>query len=362
MPQDIDILAINLKILSKFDEEINNLPTYKNRIKELKRALLFKKISLNSKVNLNKSIVKLQKKIDCVLNETNKNFYIIETASVIEKYKKILKTPMKLNFMGKKVCENKEKKEIIRQYLEIAKKYDNVHNIKEKPLKITCKNCENKKSFEIIDNNIYVCLECGTQEEVYIHTSSYKDIDRVNISVKYTYDRRVHFRDTINQYQGKQNCTIHQKVYDDLIEQFKNHHLLVGDEKTEKSVRFSKITKEHVKLFLTELDYTKHYENVNLIHFVITGIKPDDISHLEDKLLADFDDLIRVYDELYKNKTERKNFINTQHVLYQLLRKHKHPCKKEDFTILKTVDRKSFHDRVSSACFLKLGWCYNFFY
>ena len=42
-------------------------------------------------------------------------------------------------------------------------------------------------------------------------------------------------------------------------------------------------------MFIKLLGYTKHYENVNLIHYNITGVKPDDISYLQDKLLIDFD-------------------------------------------------------------------------
>ena len=53
--------------------------------------------------------------------------------------------------------------------------------------------------------------------------SSYKDVERVNMATikitKYTYDRKIHFRDCINQFQGKQNATIDKKVYDKLIEQ-----------------------------------------------------------------------------------------------------------------------------------------------
>ena len=143
-----------------------------------------------------------------------------------------------------------------------------------------------------------------------------------------------------------------------MIDQFNKHHLLIGDVDTKKEERFYNITKEHVHLFLKELEYTKHYENVNLIHYNITGKKPDDISHLEDRLLYDFDLLTDIYDKQFKNKPgfERKNFINTQYVLYQLLCRYKHNCKKEDFTILKTVDRKSFHDVVAKNIFVILGW------
>jgi hypothetical protein len=154
--------------------------------------------------------------------------------------------------------------------------------------------------------------------------------------------------------QGKQNSTIDQKVYDELEEQFQKHHLLIETEKT-KEGKFKNITKEHILMFLKDLGYHKHYENVNLVHYNLTGIKPDDIGYLEDKLLDDFDVLTSLYDKMFKN-IDRKNFINTQYVLYQLLVRHGHSCKKEDFTILKTMERKAFHDSIVKQLFTKLSW------
>ena len=58
-----------------------------------------------------------------------------------------------------------------------------------------------------------------------------------------------------------------------------------------------------------------------------------------------------------KNKKfTRKNFINTQYVLYQLLRKYNFPCKSSDFNILKTVERKTFHDDICRQLFNELKW------
>ena len=45
-------------------------------------------------------------------------------------------------------------------------------------------------------------MNCGITKEIFCYTSSYKDTERANISSKYMYDRKVHFRDCINQYQG----------------------------------------------------------------------------------------------------------------------------------------------------------------
>jgi hypothetical protein len=355
----LDILSIDAEIKTKFKEETDKLSQYIENLSDLKSTIEKDTLSVRAYRNLEYNINELEEKIMMIKTEQNLNFYIAETAHLLERYKQILQTPVKLSFTGKSSRDSKEKNDVITNYKEIAQNYTTINTVTPTKSKtVTCNNCPNKKLFDIIDNSIYICISCGAQQEILLHTSSYKDIDRINISAKYTYDRKVHFRDCINQYQGKQNSTIDPKVYVNLLDQFEKHHLLVGNKNSTKESRSKNITKEHVHLFLKELEYTKHYENVNLIHYQITGKKPDDISHLEDRLLDDFDLLTDLYDKKFKNKPGfgRKNFINTQYVLYQLLVRYRHPCKKDEFTILKTVDRKSFHDDVAKICFQELGW------
>jgi hypothetical protein len=355
----LDILSIDAKIRQEFNDEYNRLDEYSKKLLDLEKTREKNNLSIRARKNLEQNIDELEKQIDDLSSQQKLHFYTAETSHLLQKYKKILQTPIKMSFMGRNRKKNKKKNKVIFDYLTIAQNYTSSKiEIPIKGKRVVCNNCPNKKSFDIIDDSIYICLQCGAQQEVLLHTSSYKDIDRINISAKYTYDRKVHFRDCINQYQGKQNSTIDSKVYIDLEDQFQNHHLLIGDETTPTEIRFSKIEKDHIHLFLKELEYTKHYENVNLIHCQMTGKKSDDISYLEDRLLDDFDALTELYDRKFKNKPGfiRKNFINTQYVLYQFLLRYRHPCKKDDFTILKTVDRKSFHDDVAKMCFEELGW------
>jgi hypothetical protein len=400
-----DILALDNQIKSRFQEERKKLPILRRRLCELEKTLSSISSSSSQEEDTNavrhsfgntrplvsaprepittpynekpppvhvsnsleKNISELRENISRIENNRDINFYTAETIELIERYNAILKTPLKISFMGKnkKDKNNPEKKEIVEKYMEIAHKYypenldnlDKLDNSDKKPERMVCDNCANKKDF-YIEENAYICALCGSQQEMQQYTTSYKDADRVNISAKYTYDRKVHFRDCMNQYQGKQNCSIDSKVYTDLEEIFDKHHLLKGNKGDKKEIRFANITKEHILMFLKELGYSKHYENVILIHYTLTGKKPDDISHLEDKLMADFDLLVETYDKHFKNKVDRVNFISTQYVLYQLLQKHKHPCRKEDFVILKTIDRKTFHDEVMNELFSYLGWGY----
>ena len=345
-----DIIAIDMAINKKFDEDKAKITEHTAKLEELIKISQTDTIAPKLLDIVKANICELQNRIQKLKNNEDYNFYLTETANLLDEYKIILKTPVKTSFSGKKEKNTEDKDIIVNEYLKIASKYIVVEtppSLKRK--KIECNLC-NSKVFDMLDENVFVCSNCSSQQTLISYSTSYKDVTRVNLSVKYTYARNIHFRDCINQYQGKQNSTIDDVIYKDLEEQFKLHHLLGAT-----GNRFKNITKEHIMIFLKDLNYTKHYENVNLIHHNITGIKPDDITHLEDHLMSDFDTLVNLYDECYKNIT-RKNFINTQYVLYQLLMRHKHPCKKEDFTILKTIDRELFHDDICRNLFEKLGW------
>jgi ribosomal protein S24E len=358
---DLDILSIDAKIRKNFEEETSKLFEHKEKLQEIEETLKNENLRRRIRNSLEKARDDLKIYVNDLSTQKQLHFYIMETLSFIEQYKEILKIPVKVSFIGKLIKNDKEKSEIIESYIEAASKYVDIEFEKTKSQKVTCPNCLNKKEFDVIDGNTYICTKCYARQTVMKHNSSYTDIDRVNISSKYTYDRKVHFRDCINQYQGKQNSTIQQKIYDDLEIQFERHHLLKGGKDTCKEIKFKDVTKNHVLIFLKELGYSKHYENVHLIHYNFTGIKPDDISYLEEQLLDDFDVLTDLYDKRFKH-INRKNFINTQYVLFQLLRRHRHPCKKEEFIILKTIDRKFFHDEICKDLFEELGWNHSPFY
>jgi ribosomal protein S27AE len=316
-------------------------------------------------------------------NEDNHsmNYYLIHSIPLLDRYKECLNRQVKIKFVGVMIPSNIEEEihTIIRDYLKLVRHYfpeeyakNNMEDMDKYIInpqhsssvqvfrfgkKQKCASCLTDNMKIANHDNFFVCEQCGYVYDSVTNDISFKDIDRVNISNKYMYDRRTHFRDTINQYQGKQNATIDQSVYTDLIEQFKNHHLIPDNyQDLPKEVAFKDIYKEHVILFLKETGHSKHYEDVTLIHHQLTGKPTPDIAHLENQLLQDFDQLTDLYDKQFRNNNERKNFINTQYVLFQLLKRHKYPCRKEEFSILKTIDRKYFHDNIMQSLFETLGW------
>jgi hypothetical protein len=357
----IDILTIDKEIQEKFLKEEKELENYKSKRQTIEKILTDNtNMSNNVRINLQEELKQLNELIKKGSELEEYYFYLMDTVCIIEKYKQMLFKPMKVTFFGKpKQSEHTAEKDVLsREYLEKIKKYYSVQIPQDESKQKACPNCDFKNIINIVDTKSTVCVNCGLQTELTSESSSFKDSTRVNLSSKYTYESRIHFRDCMNQYQGKQNTTIPDTVFKNLEKQFELHGILNGESTTPNHIRFSKITREHIYLFLRETGHSTHYEDVFLIHYKLTGKKPNDISHLEQQLMEDFDTLINLYDKKFKQnrKIERKSFINTQYVLFQLLRRHKYMCRKEDFNMLKTLDRKSFHDDICKELFEELGW------
>lgn len=357
MHDDVDILSIHSDILNNFKQQEQKIPLLQQRLQELKHILNNNNEERITHV-INEEINELQKIINCLESKELYHFYLLQTTPLLENYKKELQKPLQVSFMGEiSKPDTIVIDEIKKSYLSVAKKIKYLPELNIiKNIENICSYCQ-QKQIEQIDINTFVCKSCGFDVELPQIAFSYKDSERINIVPKYTYDRRIHFKDTINQFQGKQNSTIATEVYDQLIEKCKIHKL-IDENATSLQDKFKKVTKQHIFIFLKETGFSKHYEDIKLIYYNLTGTPLDDISHLEEQLMQDFDTLSNLYDQQYiqTKKINRKNFINTQYVLYQLLKRHKYPCDKRDFNFLKTTDRKNFHDEICSNLFDQLGW------
>jgi hypothetical protein len=389
----LDIIHIHELVVQYFEQESEKIQQLYQQIKDIDNVSL-ETLSEKVKTKLIQQKMSIQTDLHNMEKNQNFNFYMFYSMPLIERYKELIKTPVKLSFMSshsrlhiQRDSITNEKTKIIHEYYDLLKKYqlntpsiipeeylsellnvvnsDTICNCKLQNTEtcpmckgdiIKCTGCQNSE-FDI-DGNLFTCINCGLQLDLINATSCIKDIDRINISSKYTYDRRSHFKECINQFQAKQNQNIPDKVFDDLYHQIKIHNLEDGDDNTPPEIKYQRLNKEHIQIFLKELNHTKYYEDIIYIYHKITNKPPDDISHIEAKLMEDFDILIEKYDEKYKNSPnhKRKNFINIQCILYQLLLRHGYKCKRSDFNILKTIDKKYIHEDIIHELFKDLSW------
>lgn len=359
----MNVLSIHREILNKFKQREKELP----KLEQVYKRLAEGRCALEKNNIIQYELEQLSNTITLIKTNEDYYYYLLEVMPIIEKYKTELNKPIQMDFMGNTMTTDapttllSEKVRLEEQFIIIAQKYvaccrDQVDT----KVETTCTSCQ-KPMLEKMDGVNIVCMNCGIQMNIPNISFSYKDINRINITSRYTYDRRIHFRDCINQFQGKQNSTISPSVFERLKIQFEKNDFIDKEYSVNDYRRYSKIEKRHIYMFLKKNNDANHYEDANLIYHRITGRPLPDISYLEEKLMSDFDLLSELYDETYiKNKkTNRKNFINTQYVLYQLLKKHKFKCDKSDFNFLKTTERKLYHDTVTSTLFTKLGWTHH---
>ena len=352
----VNILEIDSKIRRYYENEKKKRPTYVELVKKIDSVLQKEK-----EWNLRYSVIRVlirekkttQQKIAAI---DDFEFYFFDTHKLVTEFENIIKTPVPNSFFREKNGNDdieRQKQSIAEKFFKHVTFYGSqfAHATLKHSQTSLFHSCDSKHTF--VDDCSVTCIECSQEKPKLVNNSSFVDSGRVNISSKYTYDRKIHFRDCINQYQGKQNTHIPKDVFTNLEQALVNHRIISQDRTLD---RFENVTVSHIHMFLKNLNYTKYYDDAILIHSVITGIQPDNIEHLEEDLMKDFDAMLTEYDKNFKT-VDRKNFINTQYVLYQLLKRHKHQCQKEHFVVMRTMsDRKSYHDRVCKTIFAKFGW------
>jgi hypothetical protein len=183
----------------------------------------------------------------------------------------------------------------------------------------------------------------------------YNDLNRISFNQKFKYDKRQHFKDTLNQYQGLQRKNIPDAIIHSLIDMIEKLGLTIPN-KTLPQERYAKVTKDHIKMFLAETNNPLYYEDRILIYSKITGTPCPDIQHVEKALFQDFDKLVEVFLNFSDKLVDRKNFLNTHYVLRQLLKKQGIIVSEDSLNNLKTPARIKSHDDIYQLCCEKLGW------
>lgn len=156
------------------------------------------------------------------------------------------------------------------------------------------------------------------------------------------------FKECLKKFQGQQTCKIPDKIYDELNKKFIAYRLLIPG--VEGFVKYSKITKNHILIFLKELKYSKQYENINLIYYVLTN-KKENVSHLENMLINDFIELLTIYETI-----ENKENLDVNYILLHLLKRRSYNFDRDSFNLNKSSYKLKIHNNLCSKLFKSLNW------
>lgn len=375
-PQEssMDILELYGRIK---DAEMATVDNYRSSLNQVVEVLNNAR-KFNLRPRMSNKLRAYKHNLEMLIQEhENLQYFDYEIQHILEKYHMLNNKTMTIPFfnVNRQILKDhqNQKEEIKKEFLAKLREYTSLRQFelmmrtytslpKSSPPPCVC---GNKTEF-IKDDDRAVCALCSAEQSLICNTSSFSDVGRVNMASKYTYNRKVHFRDCIIQYQGKQKTRIPEEIYTILQTKLEQNGFI--NTCSDKSKKYEKVSRALVLSMLKELELKKFYDDIVLIHHTLTGQKCDNIEYLEDALLEDFDKLTETYDNMDTDTidasedkpTKRKNFINAQFVLYQLLKKHGHPCNEMDFITLKTSERKRFHNTICKDLFGQLGWKYSY--
>ena len=191
-----------------------------------------------------------------------------------------------------------------------------------------------------------MCDVCGVfyDEPVFEVT----DLSNYNIKHKRDYKKMDHFKEVLNQFQGREDKHIPQTVLEIVRSNLPEMLETVGDAC---GVNLTRIILRKSRL-------SKYTENSHSIWAKVSGRQPPYIKRLvEDKLTRHFRQIVWIYEPLKSSK--RTSFLNYYYVLYKLLHLMKETELLPYIPMLRTKQRIREHDRVWYKICQELDW--NFF-
>ncbi len=183
------------------------------------------------------------------------------------------------------------------------------------------------------------CDICG----VFFETQELEVYDLYNYTIKQSirYQKITHFREVLNNFQGRECKYIPSRVIDIVKRELKDNIAYLNH------IVLRTILKKH-KL-------TKYVENVNSILFILTGAQPPCIPKLiEVKLIKYFKQVAEVFHEC--KTPSRINFLNYYYVLFKLLELMEQIDLSQVVPRIKSKHRVLEHDKIWLQICNALNW------
>lgn len=365
---DYNILKIHEIIMKRFQWEKTDLINTLKKQLGINNHKLNERISMVERKNILIQIETINKNIIEIETDSKLKEYVYRSLPYIREYKNMgsisniivfesnlnndNSTPNANNLATPEDKVKQDKRhQIIRDYINIARDYINIDLVREMPKGYKCEGCGNdiEREDEEEDNGIFVCPNCNTERISVIQTPFYKDSMRVS-NIRNNYEDRENFFKVFRRYQGIQSNPPPAELYIDIdlylqkrglpsCEEIKQMPLIEG--------KRGNTSRDLMHTILSETNNSVYYEDINLICHNCWGWDLVDLSHIEDKIMKDYDLTQKIYNDLPKT---RKSSLNSQFRLFKLLLRYQdqisYPIRSRDFRIPSTRDILEWHENI----------------
>ena len=304
--------------LQEFKKLNKTLPSLRKQINILQTKMT-NETNLKNCILLEHQIKKLQDQILNIETDKDVNSYFLNNSSRLLKY-----------FSD----THESKATILEDYMKTNKQTNYKGKIIKNLVDNECKTCKQEKTLDTT-LSIMICNICANIDEVIINCDKPNFKDVPNDKSQYTYDRRHHFKELINQVQGKESTIIPDNIIEQIKKEINKHKIPVED-----------IRKKEMRKILRTIRLTKYYEHVANI---LTKINPSAVitftKEEEDKLFYMFDCIQEPFIRFCP--AERKNLINYNYILHKFCQILKLTQSYKDyFTLLKSRAKLAQHEKI----------------
>lgn len=369
---DINIIEIHRIVMDKMEKDRDD------RITELKGKMYIeineikKPQNIVDRRNSIRVIKSYRAELDMLKSSIDLEDYLNESRALLNNYMEI-GVKLEVVSFGKEIQEPdmyqiSEEQEyrimIIERYLEIARKYTEVNIFKK--YNNHCMNCKSDISLsELNDIGMLVCSVCGKETVTLATTISYNEEYtpiNVNVGNLKDYEDRENFYKALVKYQGKQPNKLQSHLYEKLDEYFISINYPIGEQisamQLNDDIGTSIKTRGNSNRLLMlkalkDIGMSNYYEDINLLCQLYWGWELPDLSNLEETIMKDYDLSQEVFE---RHKGDRKSCLNIQYRLWRHLSRRGHPCKPNNFKIIKTPEIIKYYERIWEIICKELGW------
>lgn len=351
---DFNILWVHRKILNYFNGRKSRLTqlmseiAFQNQLREKARKQV-------DRIAIDKRINEFKNEVYDIENNVKYNEYLKQATQYLELYRQ--NTPgYRLVSFGRNedaVIEDdnvtRYRVKIISLYLDVASKYYPIDIRRSCVITSECPICGQDVTEVGVETGGVIECECGYEQAVYTKESMYKDTSRIESNrTDGNYQDRENFEKAIRKFQGKQENVLPPNLLQDLDKWMISYQLPTSAEikAMELNIDDSRGPTSRDLLFkaLKETNYSDYYEDERLILYLLWDWPRPDLSHLEEKLMDDYDLTQFGFNDI--DDKNRKSSLNTQYRLFRHTQANECKYTIDDFRVVKTPDILAEHDRL----------------
>jgi len=342
--ENTDIYEINKYVLDYFDKQIQTIPTLQEQVISLTNYLNKTKLKIIEQKDIQKQIDEKNKLIITLQEDQQRQLYLDKAVHILEEYDEIIKQYGNTINLGEIKPFDPDKLYVVRAFIHIASKYCPL-NLTMKPFDKpgTCLYC--RTPYVIEDDGKFSCYICDIYKSFFIYEATYSDINRTNGTNNNNYTNKEIFIKTLNNYQGKETVSYPKELYDDVDKYCETN-----------AINKSTLTSSFTRYIFKKLGYSTYYNNINLFLYTYIDKTLPDLSKYETDLSNDYDMFTQTFNEIKGN--DRNSSLNSQYVLYILIKRRNIECEKHDFQLPETTSILRSSDEMSRKVFEMLGWIF----